>query len=207
MGARSGISGMAKMRLFSRLVVVVTAVAGVGFLPMSSASAAGEVENFTVSGSWSCTSNCTLNGTWGIQGHVTTCLETEVEAVDVQAALPCSGAYFTGTVNSVCVLNTCAEQGQVDFYLPDASDPGTMIGPIPVGLVGAAQLFSVSDGTLQEQGFALTAAFESLNQSAGPAVATAAAGVLVGAGCSGNPFGCLFPQAFDTTITGVEVNS
>jgi hypothetical protein len=190
------------------VVVVVATVAGIGFVPVSNASAAGGgVESFTVSGSWSCTSNCTLRGAWGIQGHVTTCLETEVEVVDVQVALPCSGAYFTGTVNSTCVLNTCVEQGSVDFYLPDASDPGTTIGPIPVGLVGAAQLFSISDGTLHEQGFALTAAFESLNQSAGPAVATAAAGLLVGAGCSGNPFGCLFPQAFDTTITGVAVNS
>ena len=195
------------MRLFSRLFVVVAAVAGIGFVPMTGAAAAGGgVESFTLSGSWSCTSNCTLRGTWGIQGRVTTCLETEVEVADVQAALPCSGAYFTGSVNSVCVLSTCAEQGQVDFYLPDASDPGTTIGPITVGLVGAAQLVSVTDGTLHEQGYVLAAAFESLSQSVGPAVATAAAGVLVGAGCSGNPFGCELPQTFDTTITGVEVS-
>lgn len=190
---------------FARLVVLVAVVAGIGPLSVSSASAAGSgAENFTVSGSWSCTSNCTLRGAWGIQGRVNTCLETEAEVVDLQAALPCSGAYFTGTINSTCVLNTCVEQGQVDFYLPDASDPGTTIGPVTVGVVGTAQLVTLSVGTTREQGYVLAAGFEAVDQSAGPQVASVDAGVLAGAGCSGTPFGCEFPQTFATTLTGVN---
>jgi hypothetical protein len=193
-----------------RLLMLAVVVCAVALVPMTKAAAASAgVENFTLNGSWSCTSNCTLRGTWGIQGQAAVCLETEVElegALDVQPALPCSGAYFTGTVNSTCVLNTCVEQGSVDFYVPDASDPGTTVGPIRVGLVGTAQLASVSLGTTHEQGFVLAAAFESLNQSAGPAVATTAAGVLAGAGCGGYPFGCELPQTFDAALTGVEVN-
>lgn len=193
-----------------RWLAIVGALAVVALSPATKAAAAGAgVENFTLNGSWSCTSNCSLRGTWGIQGRAAVCLETEAElgsALDVQPALPCSGAYFTGNVNSVCVLNTCVEQGQVDFYLPDASDPGTTVGPVSVGITGVAQLASISDGGTHEQGFVLAAAFESLNQSAGPGVATAAAGVLAGAGCSGSPFGCELPQTFDAAITGVQVN-
>lgn len=189
---------------FARLIAVGAAVAGIGLVPMSSASASGSgVENFTVAGSWSCTSNCTLRGAWGIEGRVSTCLETEAEAVDIQAALPCSGAYFTGTIDSTCVLDTCVEQGQVDFYLPDASDPGTTIGPIAVGVVGTAQLVSVSVEATHEQGYVLTAGFEAVDQSAGPQVASVAAGALAGAGCSGSPFGCELPQTFATALTGV----
>jgi hypothetical protein len=195
---------------FRRWIAIAVVLAGVALVPMTPVAAAtAGVENFTLNGSWSCTSNCTLRGAWGIQGQASLCLETEAEVssgVDVQPALPCSGAYFTGTVNSTCVLNTCVEQGQVDFYLPDASDGGTTLGPIRVGLVGAAQLASISDGTLSERGFVLAAAFESLNQSAGPDVATVSAGVLAGAGCSGNPFGCELPQTFDVALTGVQVN-
>lgn len=193
-----------------RWLALVGALGVVALMPLTKAAAAGAgVENFTVNGSWSCTSNCTLRGTWGIQGRAAVCLETEAEigsGVDLQPALPCSGASFTGTVNSVCVLNTCVEQGQVDFFLPDASDPGTTLGPISVGIVGAAQLASVSAGATHEQGFVLAAAFESVNQSAGPEVASTAAGVLAGAGCSGSPFGCELPQTFDAALTGVEVN-
>jgi len=210
---------MATMHVFSfprtrvslvRWVALVGALGVVALVPMTKAVAAGTgVENFTVNGSWSCTSNCTLRGTWGIEGHAAVCLETEAElesGVDAQPALPCSGAYFTGTVNSTCVLNTCVEQGQVDFYLPDASDPGTTVGPISVGIVGTAQLASVSVGVTREQGFVLAAAFESLTQSAGPEVASTAAGVLAGAGCTGSPFGCELPQTFDAALTGVQVN-
>lgn len=174
------------------------------------AATGGGVENFTLTGSWSCTSNCTLRGAWGIQGRTGTCLETEAElggTVDVAPAIPCAGAYFAGTVNSVCVLNTCTEQGQVDFYLPDASDPGTTVGPISVGIVGAAQLVTINAGATREQGYVLAASFEAVNQSAGPGQSSVAAGALVGTGCSGNPFGCETPQTFAATLTGVTVSS
>lgn len=195
---------------FRRWLAIAVVLGGVALMPMTKAAAATSgVENFTLNGSWSCTSNCTLRGTWGIEGHASLCLETEAElgtGLDVQPALPCSGAYFTGTVYSTCVLNTCVEQGQVDFYVPDASDGGTTVGPIRVGIAGVAQLVSVSDGTLSERGFVLAAAFESLNQSTGPDVVSAAAGALAGAGCTGNPFGCELPQTFDVALTGVQLN-
>jgi hypothetical protein len=191
----------------SRWLAVAVAVAGIGLSPMTKAAATGgALENFTLSGAWSCTSNCTLRGTWGIEGPVGTCLETEAElgsALDVSPATPCSGAYFTGSVNSACVLNTCTEQGQVDFYLPDASEPGTTIGPITVGIVGTAQLVSVSAEATHEQGYVLAAAFEAADQSAGPALPALASGALAGVGCSGSPFGCATPQTFDAAITGV----
>lgn len=199
------------VRALTRWLVLAVAVAGVALTPMTKAAAtSGGVENFALSGSWSCTSNCTLRGTWGIQGRVGTCLESEAElgsAIDVQPALPCSGAYFTGTVNSVCVLNTCAEQGEVDFYLPDASDPGSTVGPIAVGIVGVAQLVTLSEEATHEQAYVLAASFEALNQSAGPGTSTVAAGLLAGVGCTGTFVGCATPQTFDATIAGVTVNS
>jgi hypothetical protein len=202
-------------RWLIRLLVLALGVSVLGLAPVTKAAAAGvAAENFTMTGSWTCTSNCGLRGVWGIQGHATVCLESEAEVVtgfptDVPVPLLCSGATFAGNVNSTCTGSVCAEVGGVNFYLPDASDPGYTIGPIPVGIVGTATPFAIADSSLgtYEEGYTLTAAFEGTYEFPWTGVVVwPATGELHGGACDGTVAGCSAGQSFTTSITGVEVD-
>lgn len=131
-------------RLF--LVALLAAVAAFSTAPGDALAQGGAVENFTMTGNW--TANCSF-GTCDIQGNAAACEETEAEAelaaeIDVPPVLSCNGAYFTGTLRQTCSVvmpsgagaAVCSDSGQVEFYLPDASDPGYTIGPIPVDVQG-----------------------------------------------------------------------
>lgn len=198
-------------RWLARCLALALAVSVVGLMPATKANAiGGGFENFTMLGQWSCTSNCTLSGAWGIEGFSTTCQETEAEVevgfpADVPPTLPCHGARFSGTVVGTCVLGVCTEEGQVDFYLPDASDFGATVGPVSVRIVGTAVLANVPAPTGNESAYVLTAAFEALNNyNSNPALVWAAAGELHGGGCTGAVGLCVVNRLFTTTLTGVQ---
>jgi len=202
----------ARARWLARSLVLTVIASVVGLVPAAEASATGAaVENFALVGSWQCTSNCDYVGTWGIKGTAGTCQETEAEvefAVDVPPTLACHGAYFVGNINSSCTLGVCIERGSVDFYLPDASDPGYTIGPIPVAVTGTAVLASVSAQGESASAFALTAAFTAVDEYPwSVALAWAAGGELQGFGCGGSSITCTFiDRTFAVAITGVQVD-
>lgn len=196
--------------LVSGLVLAVLSVMGVS--PATQASAAGAAaENFTMTGGWTCTFGCSLTGVWGIAGNSTICQETEAEVearIDVPPTLACHGANFYGNVNSACVAGVCVETGLVNFYLPDASDPGYTIGPIPVDLTGTALLVDVAAQGSGEQAYVLTATLETAASFPWPgALVWTAGGELEGGGCDGTIGRCAISQSFAATLTGVQVDS
>ena len=200
-------------RRLARLVAPAIAVAMIGFMPATRAVATGGgVENFTMTGGWTCT-GCDFTGDWGIQGNSIVCQETEAEAavggrIDVPPTVACNGAVFVGGIHALaCVAGTCVEQGFVNFYIPDASDAGNVIGPIAAQLTGVAVQVAAAPPA-NEQVWVLTASLEALgNYPTSTVTVWGVGGELEGGACAGSLGRCAISQSFTATLAGVDVDT
>jgi len=198
--------GTARRRIVRWLVPAVIALVGVA-QPTAASATGAAVESFTINGTWNCTSGCSLTDLWGISGSSTICEETEAEddfGIDIPVPRSCNVATFSGNVLSKCDAALCTESGVVSFYIPDASDPGLLIGPIPVLVTGTAAI--VNNAT--ERAYLLTASFHAADTFEYPPglLDFAAAGDLVGGGCDGAVAACIVNRAFDISVTGDQVD-